>query len=337
VTCGKEDFMDPVELHAARQPPDTPMGHKPVSLPPEEADQLRAAGWTQAQIAAGKRQVAQPCRRCGGSGHLPGFRHVDGGRCLRCHAAGIDPKPTTEYAPSVRSQSDGHAAQRGDVKEVESHAAFDGWLAQRPQLAAAVERAEADIQAWKAWDGCRGTSNGCTTAKPHTPIAWNPFLVELTRQLRRREPLSDPEVAFYVRRIDEISRQAEQAWEREAQRVPAPEGSVTFTGTVAAIRSQPGYRGRVEAKMLVIGQTADGLGEFRVWCTVPRRSPSLREGDRIILTAELCRSERDASFAFGKRPRLSAPGGAGRWQPKAPSTAAKRRRRRRGVPPAPAG
>jgi hypothetical protein len=230
-----------------------------------------------------------------------------------------------------------HAAQRGNVKEAESHAAFDSWLAQRPQLAAALERAEADIQAWKAWDGCRDTPNGRTTAKPHTPIAWNPFLAELTRQLRRREPLSDPQADFYVRRITEISRQAEQAMEREAQPVPAPEGKVTFTGTVAAIRSQPGYRGRVESKMLVIGQTADGLGEFRVWCTVPRRSHSLREGDRITLTAELRRSERDASFAFGKRPRLSAPGGEARWQMEAPSAAAKRRRRRRGVPPAPAG
>jgi hypothetical protein len=329
--------MDTVEPHAARQPPDAPMGHEPVSLPPEEADQLRAAGWTQAQIAAGKRRVARPCRRCGGSGHLSGFRHVDGGRCFRCHAAGIDPEPTAEYAPSLRSRPDVHPAQRGDVKEMESHAAFDGWLAQRPQLAAALELAEADIQAWKAWDGCRGTSNGRTTAKPHTPIAWNPFLVELTRQLRRREPLIDPEVAFYVRRIAEISRQAEQAPEREVQQVPAPEGSVTFTGTVAAIRSQPGYRGRAQSKMLVIGQTADGLGEFRVWCTVPRRSPSLREGDRITLTAQLCRSERDASFAFGKHPRLSAPGGAGRWQPQVPSAAKRRRRRRRGVPPAPAG
>jgi hypothetical protein len=153
--------------------------------------------------------------------------------------------------------------------------------------------------------------------------------VELTRQLRRREPLSDSEVAFYVRRIAEISRQAEQASEREAQPVPAPEGTVTFTGIVATIRSQPGYRGRAELKMLVIAQTADGLGEFRVWCTVPRRSQSLREGDHITLTAQLRRSERDASFAFGTRPRLSAPGGAGRWQPQAPSTAAKRRRRRR--------
>lgn len=329
--------MDTVEAHAARQPPDAPMGDKPVSLRPQEADQLRAAGWTEAQIAAGKRQVAQPCHRCGGSGHLPGFRHVDGGRCFRCHAAGIDPKPTTEYAPSLRSKPDVHAAQRGDVKEAELHAAFDGWLAQRPQLAAALERAEADIQAWKAWDACRGTPNGHTTTKPHTPIAWNPYLAELTRQLRRREPLSDPQADFYVRRIVEITRQAEQAWEREAQRVPAPEGTVTFTGTIATIRSQPGYRGRAESKMLVIAQTADGLGEFRVWCTVPRRSPLLREGDHITLTAQLCRSEGDASFAFGKRPRLSAPGRAGRWQPKAPSTAAKRRRRRRGVPPAPAG
>src|SRR6266508_6660882 len=88
------------------------------------------------------------CRRCSGNGHLPGFRHVDGGRCFRCHAAGIDPKPTTEYAPSVRAKLDERAARRRNAKEARLLAAFDGWLAQRPELAAALERADADIRAW---------------------------------------------------------------------------------------------------------------------------------------------------------------------------------------------
>jgi len=61
--------------------------------------------------------------------------------------------------------------------------------------------------------------------------------------------------------------------------------------------------------MLVIAEAADG-GEFRVWCTVPQRSGPCCQGDRITLTAELRRSERDPSFAFGKRPRLGAPAGS---------------------------
>jgi len=69
--------------------------------------------------------------------------------------------------------------------------------------------------------------------------------------------------------------------------------------------------GRAELKMLVIAEAADG-GEFRVWCTVPRRGEPFGEGDRITLTAELRRSERDPSFAFGKRPRLVARGGGAR-------------------------
>ena len=300
--------MDTVEARAALHPPAAPMGHKPVSLPPEEADKLRAAGWTEAQIAAGKRQVAQPCRRCGGSGHLPGFRHVDGGRCFRCHAAGLDPNPTTEYAPSVRTKLDERAARRRNAKEAKLHAAFDGWLAQRPGLAAALQRADADIRAWEAWGGPPDTP----AAKPHTPLAWDPFLAELTRQLRRREPLSDRQAEFYVRRVAEVARQAEQEWEREARRVAAPVGTVTFTGTVATIRSQPGYMGHAELKMLVIAEAAVGGGEFRVWCTVPRRGEPFGEGDWITLTAELRRSERDPSFAFGKRPRLVASGGGAR-------------------------
>jgi len=304
--------MDTVEARTAVQPSAAPMGRNPISLPPEEADRLRAAGWTEAQIAAGKREVPQPCRRCSGNGHLPGFRHVDGGRCFRCHAAGIDPKPTTEYAPSVRAKLDERAARRRNAKEARLLAAFDGWLAQRPELAAALERADADIRAWAAWDARQATPTGDTAARPHTPIAWNPFLAELTRQLRRREPLSDRQAEFYVRRVAEVARQDEQEREREARRVPAPEGTVTFTGMVATIRSHPGYMGRAELKMLVIAEAADSHDEFRVWCTVPRPGEPFGEGDRITLTAELRRSERDPSFAFGKRPRLVAPGGGAR-------------------------
>jgi hypothetical protein len=103
---------------------------------------------------------------------------------------------------------------------------------------------------------------------------------------------------------------------REARRVPAPEGTVTFTGQVATIRSQSGYMGHAELKMLVIAEAADGGGEFRVWCTVPRCDGPFGEGDRITLTAELRRSERDPSFVFGRRPRLAASGGGARQQRK---------------------
>jgi hypothetical protein len=288
---------------ASQQSAGRATSRRPVSLPPEEVERLRGAGWTQEQLAAGKRQVVQPCRRCGGSGHLRGFGHVDGGRCFRCHASGTDPKPATEYAPSVRAKLDERAARRRDARQAKHHARFDGWLGQRPELAAALQRADADLRAWQAWDGHQDSAS-----RPHTPLAWDPFLAELTRQLGRREPLSDKQAEFYVRRVAEVTSHDAQERQRQARRVPAPEGTVSFAGTVATIRSQPGYMGRVELKMLVIVEAADG-GEFRVWCTVPQRGGPCRQGDRITLTVELRRCERDPSFAFGKRPRLGAPAG----------------------------
>jgi hypothetical protein len=289
---------------ASQQSAGRPTSRRPVSLPPEEVERLRGAGWTPQQLAAGKRQVAQPCRRCGGSGHLRGFRRVDGGRCLRCHAIGTDPKPATEYAPSVRAKLDERAARRRDARQANHHEMFDGWLGQRPELAAALQRADADLRAWQAWDGHQDPAS-----KPHTPLAWDPFLAELTRQLRRWEPLSDRQVEFYVRRVAAVSSHDEPERHRQARQVPAPEGTVSFAGTVATVRSQPGYMGRVELKMLVIAEAADG-GEFRVWCTVPQRGGPCRQGDRIMLTVELRRCERDPSFAFGKHPRLGAPAGS---------------------------
>jgi hypothetical protein len=115
-----------------------------------------------------------------------------------------------------------------------------------------------------AWD-CRTDP----TSRPHTPLAWDPFLGELTRQLRRREPLSDRQAEFYVRRVAEVARHDAQERELQARRVPAPqEGTVTFSGTVATIRSRPGYMGRGELKMLVIAEAADG-GEFRSGAPCP--------------------------------------------------------------------
>jgi hypothetical protein len=290
----------------SQQPAGRPRSRRPVSLPPEEVERLRGAGWTQQQIGAGKRQVAQPCRRCGGSGHLRGLCHVDGGRCSRCHATGTDPKPAIEYAPSVRAKLDERAARRRDARQANHHERFDGWLGQRPELAAALQLADADLRAWQAWDGHQDLAS-----RPYTPLAWDPFLAELTRQLCRREPLSDRQVEFYIRRVAQVTSHDEQERQRRSRQVPAPEGTVTFAGTVATIRSQPGYMGRVELKMLVIADAADG-GEFRVWCTVPQRGGPCCQGDRITLTVELRRSERDPSFAFGKRPRLGAPAGSAR-------------------------
>jgi hypothetical protein len=288
----------------SQQPAGRPGLRRLASVPSEEVERLRRAGWTLEQISAGRRQVVQACRRCGGSGHLRGFRHVDGGRCFRCHATGTDPKPVTEDAPSVRAKLDEQSARGRDARQANHHEMFDRWLGQRPELAAALRRADADLRAWQAWDGHQDLAS-----RPYTPLAWDPFLAELTRQLGRREPLSDRQVEFYVRRVAEVARYDEQERQRQARQVPAPEGTVTFAGTVATVRSQPGYMGRIELKMLVIAEAADG-GEFRVWCTVPRRGGPCCQGDRITLTAELRRCERDPSFAFGKRPRLGAPAGS---------------------------
>lgn len=30
-------------------------------------------------------ETRKNCSRCGGTGHIPGFNHVEGGRCFRCN------------------------------------------------------------------------------------------------------------------------------------------------------------------------------------------------------------------------------------------------------------
>lgn len=46
-----------------------------------------------------------PCYRCGGGRILTAFKHVEGGKCFRCNATGIDPGPDTsprDYRPRER-------------------------------------------------------------------------------------------------------------------------------------------------------------------------------------------------------------------------------------------
>ena len=146
-------------------------------------------------------------------------------------------KPPTEDAPSVRARLDEPAARRRDARQANQQERFDGWLGQRPELAAALRRADVDLRAWQAWDGHQDPAS-----KPDTPLAWDPFLAELTRQLCRREPLSDRQAEFYVRRVTEVTSHHEQQRQRQARQVAAPEGTVTF-GLRAADTSPQVARG----------------------------------------------------------------------------------------------
>lgn len=62
----------------------------------------------------------EACTKCGGSGHLPKFQHVEAGVCFRCEGTGIQPvrepmshetKPVTTFEPKPSRELEKARAQ----------------------------------------------------------------------------------------------------------------------------------------------------------------------------------------------------------------------------------
>jgi hypothetical protein len=71
---------------------------------------------------ANKVASAHRCSRCGGSGHMSGYQHVQGGVCFRCDGLGIDPA----HAATVKAERL-HAAEllrAADARDAAEQAEF---------------------------------------------------------------------------------------------------------------------------------------------------------------------------------------------------------------------
>lgn len=114
--------------------------------------------------------------------------------------------------------------------------------------------------------------------------------------------LSDKQVALVMKIARELATP-----KPEEQHVDAPIGRATFRGIVVSVRVEEGYYGSV-TKMVV--KVTEKGGTWLAWGTMPAslcwdkdgRWQEVR-GAEVEITATLTRSDRDAHFAFAKRPR----------------------------------
>jgi hypothetical protein len=133
----------------------------------------------------------------------------------------------------------------------------------------------------------------------------NDFFVSLSEQLLRNGSLSERQVAAVERSVARDAERAARDAERAAEpKVPAPVGKQTVTGEVVGLKWHENDFGGC-LKMTV----KDDRG-FCVWVTVPAALSAmqneLERGDRVTFSATLEQSDRDESFAFGKRPTKAA-------------------------------
>lgn len=203
------------------------------------------------------------------------------------------------------------------------------YLETAPMLSEAIERYRANLARRKdsatkaaktrAQNKAAAKRAAAETWQAEHPAVWawiaanrveNYFAMSLAGQIESKGALTVGQIGAVERAIqrevEDAEREARQA-EEAANAIPAPTGTQTIEGELVAVRVQPSrFSYGSEVKMLVKALGGDGnpLG-WSVWCTKPSSLSDARTGDRLRFVAELSRSERDESFAFGKRPRMT--------------------------------
>lgn len=141
---------------------------------------------------------------------------------------------------------------------------------------------------------------------PQITEAMGSFISDLGHTLRTTGRLTNPQIEALDKVVDKhIERENMRAAEALLPTVDAPEGKTTVAGEVLSIRDEPDYTGLGTVWKMTV---RDDRG-FKVWVTVPAalrtavadKVTALR-GERVEFIATLTRSDRDASFSFGKRP-----------------------------------
>ena len=130
----------------------------------------------------------------------------------------------------------------------------------------------------------------------------NSFVQDVLRRGRQYGSLSDRQFEKIQEAVARDAERAAQPVAPEPVKVEAPEGRVTVTGTVLALKEQEGYAyNTYVTKMLVLVETPEG--QYKVWGTRPTlKEGYVCKGDVVTFSADFTQSHDDASFAFFKRP-----------------------------------
>jgi hypothetical protein len=127
------------------------------------------------------------------------------------------------------------------------------------------------------------------------------FMRDIVAKLNKYGSLSERQIAA-VTKARERDRERHQRKTTEPKAGPAPEGRVAVEGEIVSLKVREGDYG-ITQKMTV--KLDNGS---RVWSTFPSSLYDGKEarGRRVRFTATFTVSDRDKSFAFGKRPSKAA-------------------------------
>lgn len=229
--------------------------------------------------------VRVPCTRCGGSGIWTKFH----GTCFRCGGRKTDP------TPSLRWTLD------GTTPEAKAFVAGElDKLVSRREKAAVKKTAkrDADVAVMLAAHPVVAELDAILVddAQKDLADALPQFVWDIHGKARGRLTLSVKQDAALVNTLANTrSRLVERAEQRESAE-DAPEGRVTITGTVLSVKvKETNFGSRL------VMTVRDDRG-FLVWGTVPASLDEVENGSKVKFVAALTRSDKDAKFAFFKRP-----------------------------------
>lgn len=276
--------------------------HRPVEMDPANYEYVAAfdntLGWAITDFGL---EIA---RKIGRDDHLG--RGVS--QCHHCGAhiryfAVLEYTPTGEYIVVGETCVDNRFALRSKAEfdRLRKAAALDRQN-QRIKTAAAAFVASLEGEARIALD--RETDLAETFGFDPTGYSVR-TITDIRRKIwDRYGDASERQVAFVERLIienrGEVAKRAAAQAARDAEaKVPAPEGRQIIEGTVVSRKghdSEWGFAWKITVKV----ETEAGV--WLCWMTEPSKGPETKRGDKIRVTATVNRGDRDASFAFGKRP-----------------------------------
>jgi hypothetical protein len=221
------------------------------------------------KFQAGAPVVWRACWRCGGTGYLNCFGHVDGGRCFRCHTAkgewvslkGIAARERARPRKAARAKAKALAAAAQATRDARS------FLASHPGLGAALR----------------------SDRKFH-------LLRSFANQLARKGELSDRQVEVAFEVAAKVA-----ARPAEAPEVAVPSGRQVVEGKVVSVKEHDSPFG-LQLKMLVKVETA--AGAYKVYGTVPRCIDEVEGGELVKFNATL--EPKETGFGFFSRPMKAA-------------------------------
>lgn len=91
------------------------------------------------------------CPKCGGTGWIPFYHYVDGGRCFKCDGTGLFIHTIKEYTPEYLAkkakEAERRAARKEAKEEARKQANLQKWRDEHPEEVAAYNKRQEELQA----------------------------------------------------------------------------------------------------------------------------------------------------------------------------------------------